>query len=157
LGLQQARTIVTKLASSIPANVKLVSSPLARARETAQPLAEQLGLAVEYVDAFREIPAPVPLAERRSWLGRFMGQCWEEQPPSLLEWRELAIETTLGQQAPTVIFTHFMVINAIVGAAQGRSETVLFQPDNGSITRRRKLGSGLEIVDLGHQMATVVN
>jgi probable phosphoglycerate mutase len=125
--------------------------------ETAQPLADLLSQQVEVNEAFREIPAPVPLPDRQNWLRGFMGQTWSEQPPELWGWRDRALQQVLGQPCSTVIFTHFLVINAIAGAVQEREETLCFWPDNASITHLRKRGNALEMVALGRQMETVVN
>ncbi len=157
LGVRQAQEAADALAAVLPAQVQLVSSPLARARETAAPLANRLSLSVAVDEAFREVPAPVPLPRRREWLGEFMRQAWSEQPRVLWDWRERALQQVLGLPASAVIFTHFLVINAIVGQVLQRAETLCFRPDNGSITHLRKIGGVLELVALGREMNTVVN
>lgn len=157
LGLEQAiaasRTLLPQLTI---ADVQLISSPLARARETAAPLAAELGLAVQVNDAFREIQAPVPLEQRQAWLRQFMRQRWDEQPASLHLWREQATVQLLALRASTVIFTHFLVINAVVGQLQDCQDTVCCWPDNACITHLRRTDNGLELVALGQQMATLV-
>ena len=47
-GQRQARAVATLLAHE--GVTRIVSSPLLRARETAEPLAEQLGLAIDTID-----------------------------------------------------------------------------------------------------------
>ena len=59
LGGQQAKAVAEALLSRLPGNTALLSSPLARARETAFPLAEALEKPVLVEEAFREVPAPV--------------------------------------------------------------------------------------------------
>ena len=135
----------------------LVSSPLTRTLETAAPLAAELGLAVKVNDVFREIQAPVLLAERQTWLRQFMQETWDEQPESLHTWRDGPRRELLTLQTPTVIFTHFLVINAVVGQILGAEATLCCWPDNGSITHLRSDENGLELVALGEQMKTVVN
>ena len=156
-GKDQADEAAQALLSGLPAGTCLVSSPLLRARETAQPLADALSLPVEIDDAFREIPSPVPLPERQAWLRNFMQQTWDGQPDTLLRWREQAVQRVLAQRGPAVIFTHFLVINAIVGSAQQRPETLCFWPDNASVTHLRHGGGELELVSLGRELTTVVN
>lgn len=158
LGEQQAVVTAQALLPRLPADVSLVSSPLLRAQETAFPLAKSLGATVSINDAFCEIPAPVPLAQRKTWLRGFMKQSWEEQPRELLAWRDHALEQLLELSTPTVIFTHFLVLNAIVGRVLESSETLYFWPDNASITHLKlKNKSSLELLSLGAQMDTVVN
>jgi broad specificity phosphatase PhoE len=135
----------------------LISSPLSRTLETAAPLASESGLTVQVNEAFREIQAPVPLAERQTWLRQFMQERWDEQPDSLHAWRDRPRRELLALQTDAVIFTHFLVINAVVGQIQGAEATLCCWPDNGSITHLRIGDNGLELVALGAQMKTVVN
>jgi broad specificity phosphatase PhoE len=142
------------LADTEPA---LISSPLARALETAAPLAATLGLTVQVNDTFREIQAPVPLADRQTWLRQFMQERWDEQPESLHTWRDGPRRELLALHTTVVIFTHFLVINAVVGQIRGEEATLCCWPDNGSITHLRSGDNGLELVALGEQMKTMVN
>lgn len=158
LGEQQAKDTAELLLPRLPADISLISSPLQRARETAQPLVDTMGMQISIDDAFREIPAPVPLADRQNWLRTFMKQSWSEQPEELLRWRDHALNQLLGLQTTTVVFTHFLVLNAVVGSIQGRAETLCFWPDNGSVTQLNLTGEGvLDLIELGVQMDTVVN
>ncbi len=158
LGQEQANAAAHLLAPRLAgAGIQLLSSPLSRTLETAAPLARELGLPVHVNEAFREIQAPVPLSERQAWLRQFMGQRWEEQPASLHAWREQATRQLLALGGPAVVFTHFLVINAVVGQIQGLQTTLCCWPDNGSITHLRHCGNELELVELGAQMSTVVN
>jgi len=158
LGHAQARSAAQALRSLLAGAVpELVSSPMARTLETAAPLAGELGLKVQVNEAFREIQAPVPLAERQTWLRQFMAQRWEEQPESLHSWRDQPRRALLTLPTPTVIFTHFLVINAVIGQIRGEEATLCCWPDNGSITHLRRGDNGLQLVALGEQMKTVVN
>ncbi len=157
LGIQQAERTAQELQNLVGETVKLISSPLARARETARPMAERLFADVEINEAFREIPAPVPLPDRQPWLRQFMRQNWSEQPEELWAWRERAVNQVKQCTDTTLVFTHFLVINAIVGQVLGRDETLCFWPDNASITHLRSRGDALELVALGREMETVVN
>ncbi len=106
---------------------------------------------------FREIPAPVPLAQRQAWLRQFMQQSWDGQSNELIAWRAAAIAQLSILEQPAVVFTHFLVINAVVGHALNDTRTLCFWPANGSVTRMRRSGSRLELIELGRQMETVVN
>lgn len=157
LGARQAQDVAAELQVQLGRETQLISSPLARARETAEPLAASLSLPITVREAFREIPAPVPLPERQSWLRQFMQQTWEGQPAPLCGWRDSALQQLLELRQTTVVFTHFLVINAVVGRVQGRAETLCFWPDNASITHLRLRAGSLELVTLGREMKTVVN
>ena len=158
LGRQQARRTATELALILPPKVQLISSPLLRAQETAAPLSEILGTPDLLIDdAYSEIPSPVPLSQRQEWLREFMQQQWHSQPEALGNWRSAMLEKLLELPAPSVIFTHFLVLNTIVGALQERTETLCFWPDNASVTHLRDDGGVLQLVQLGREMSTVVN
>ncbi len=157
LGHQQAEVAAALLEQEITVGTQLWSSPLRRAIETAGPLARIMRQTVREDEAFREIPAPVPLAQRQTWLRQFMQQQWHAQAEDLIAWRTAALNQLLALQQPAVVFTHFLVINAIVGQVLARDETLCFWPANGSITRLRHHGAGLELIMLGEEITTLVN
>lgn len=161
LGRQQAATAAQALLPLLPDSVTLISSPLARAQETAAPLASALGCDVVIEPVFREIPSPVPLAERQDWLRQFMQQRWQEQGEDLHHWRQAAVDYLHAMPGAAVIFTHFLVINTVAGYALGRDETCHFYPDNGSVTHLRRNGVGtqsvLEVSRLGAELGSFVN
>ena len=157
LGRQQAELVARELAGQVDANVQLISSPMLRARETALPLASSLDAPVSIVDAFREIPTPVPLEDRQGWLKMIARQTWAEQHAMVRTWREsLLYQLSLIEQT-TVVFTHFMVLNAIVGALSAQDRIVCFLPDNVSVTRLQCRDGCLEVVELGRQLRTIVH
>ena len=90
LGKRQAESSAQSLHGRIRGDIQLVSSPLLRARETAEPLASMLRLPVQLDDVFCEIPAPVPLPQRQVWLRQFMQEQWVGQPEELWAWRTAA-------------------------------------------------------------------
>jgi len=158
LGHQQAQSTAQELLSLVQPDVNLISSPLLRAQETAVPLARAMGgVDVSIEKAFSEIVSPVPLPQRQAWLREFMAQQWSEQPESLHAWRKGILDTLLELEVTSVVFTHFLVINAVVGYLQERNETLCFWPDNASIVTLRNTGESLELVALGRQMSTPVN
>ena len=157
LGVEQAAAAADALYPQLVPDVQLLSSPLKRALDTAAPLAAALGAPVRVNEAFREVLAPVPLAERQAWLRQFMQQQWAEQPENLRQWRRGAIEELLALDSPAVVYTHFLVINAVVGQLVGDEKILHFWPDNGSITQLCVHDRQLELVALGAQMKTVVN
>ena len=99
----------------------------------------------------------MPLAERQVWLRQFMQQQWVEQGDELIAWRAATLQRLLALTQPAVIFTHFLVINAVVGQLLDRPETLCVWPANGSITRLRHNGTSLELLALGDQIETTVN
>jgi broad specificity phosphatase PhoE len=157
LGRQQAVDAARQLLGRIPPGSRLLSSPLQRARETAAPLAEALGAEPAIAEPFREIPTPVTLAERQTWLNRIARQTWVEQHAMVQDWRRALLAALREIREPTVVFTHFMVLNAIVGALQADDRVVTFLPNNASVTTLRGFGDELQLVELGQQFRTKVN
>lgn len=157
LGHLQADDSAREIAPRLGPGTALLSSPLARALQTAEPLARRMGVAVSVSESYREIPAPVPLSERRDWLRGFMREAWSGQPETLLNWRQRLLETLHATSTPSVIFTHFLVINAVVGHIQRSERTLSFWPDNGSVTEIQLADGELTLRALGRAMETVVN
>src|SRR5271157_240870 len=91
LGRSQAEAVAERLAPIGP--IALLSSPLARARETSEPLAERWRRSVPIEPAVAEIPSPagMSLSERADWLRGFMGGSWRDASRELAQWREEAI------------------------------------------------------------------
>lgn len=157
LGRRQAEDAAKTLIERVPGEIELMSSPLVRAMETAQPLARRLNREVSLQEEFREIPSPVSMAHRQEWLRKFMEQQWHQQGKPLLDWRATIFKQLTAITQPTAIFTHFLVINAVVGTIMKKPETLCCWPDNGSITHLRLSSESLELVALGKQMDTHVN
>jgi broad specificity phosphatase PhoE len=157
LGLAQAQTAASTLAALPGSGLQLLSSPLLRAQETAKASSEKLGLAVAIDDTFREVPSPVPQAQRQAWLQEFMQQQWQEQPDALRQWRDSILLRLLELPRPTVIFSHFLVINAVVGSIENSSKTLCCWPDNGAIVQLSLSNGQLELVSRGAQIQTRVN
>lgn len=157
LGKQQAEQAARDLVPQLSQDVQIISSPLARAQETAQPLARLLGSEIALSDVFREVPAPVPLEQRQDWLSRFMAQQWSQQDKALQQWRSAILDALRELHQPVVIFTHFLVINGVAGHVLDRDETLCFFPANGSVTQLHHTGDDLQLVALGDQMQSIVN
>lgn len=155
-GRAQARTAAQRLTGLATAS-SLISSPLRRAQETAAPLAEVLKVPVLIDNRVAEIPAPVPLAERQDWLRAFMRQRWSHQPEELLLWRGAILEAVFELPAGAVVFSHFLVINTIVGSLQGADNTLVCWPANASITVLERDGGQWLLAELGAQMRSRVN
>ena len=156
-GRQQAAASARDLLARIEPGVRLLSSPLLRARQTAEPLAEALDAEVTIAEPFRELPAPVPRAERQTWLNAIARQTWGEQDPLVRDWHAALLARLRQIREPTVVFTHFMVLNAIVGTLQADDRVVCFLPDNASVTTLAGSGEALRLIELGRQFRTRVN
>jgi len=156
LGRQQAEKAADELQAIIPSSVQLLSSPKARAIETAEPLKQRLNLPVGIDPSFIEIQAPVPLDQRQDWLRSFMTQCWTEQSEPIWCWRNDLIEQLSRLNQPTVIFTHFLVINTVLAHIRSDERTVQLWPDNGSVHHLALEAGEIKALELGREMTTIV-
>ena len=156
LGAQQAREVALHLDRQIP-RARLYSSPLQRTRETSKPLADLWQREVDIAPALAEVPSGgLDLAKRRAWLDGVLAGNWSDQSETLQRWRADIVDFTRARQEDSVFFTHFVVINAIVSAIEGRDNVVLFRPDFCSITKIRLSGGEMEIIEKGREAITIV-
>ena len=155
-GRRQADDVAAALAPDGP--MAIVTSPLRRTRETAQPLADRWGAAVNVESRVAEIPSPTGIASRGDWLRGVMEGTWAESGPALLAWREVLLSAIAGLSVPTVVFTHFVAINMIVGALTDDPRAMVFSPGNCSCTiLQRDPDATLRLVETGGEAITVVN
>ncbi|MBT4487697.1 MAG: histidine phosphatase family protein [Rhodospirillaceae bacterium] len=154
-GHSQAAEMAARMASLGP--LPMIVSPLRRTRETAAPLEAAWNTTATVVDAVREIPSPTErTVVRRDWLRQIMAGTWDQVEPSLYPWRQGVIDTLLALAKDTVVVSHFVAINAAVGAAENDERLRLFRPNNCSITVMENDGGELSVVDLGEALETEV-
>ena len=84
--VEQAERAAETLADAIAMPVPIYSSPLARARQTAAPLAARWGVDVAIESRVAEIPSPTDdLRERARWLAGVMAGRWMDLPAEVLD------------------------------------------------------------------------
>jgi broad specificity phosphatase PhoE len=162
-GRAQADEVAGRLEPLGP--LPVITSPLRRTRETAAPLVRAWGVEAEVVPAVGEIPTPTnDLDGRAQWLVTALRARWSELPDEVQRWRRSLLDTLSALDHDTVAFTHFVAINAVVGAAEGaplpdsrdRDAVVCFHPSNGSSTVIEIDGGRFSLVELGAQGVTEV-
>jgi broad specificity phosphatase PhoE len=155
-GRTQAESMAREIAPLGP--LPLFSSPLARARETAAPLARLWNAEVVIEPRVAEIPSPTEdLAARAAWLRAAMQGRWSELDHDLNAWRQRLIDCLVALPGDSVVVCHFIAINVAVGAAVGDDRMVVFAPDNASVTMLDNTGGRLATVELGRTADTLVN
>jgi len=164
LGHEQAQDACTALIahsalhSPLHSPLQILSSPLLRAQETAAPLVAKLQSSVKIENRVAEIPSPnLSLQERGAWLGAVMEGQWPEQTESLQAWRNDIATCLVSLTSDTVIFTHFVAINAAVSVAEKSTQVLVFRPDNCSITIIETDGNTLQLIEKGKEAVTKVN
>lgn len=156
LGRAQSQATAKSL-SELP-QMPIYSSPLARAQETAKPLCALWNCDYAIESRVAEIPSPTDdLAERSSWLSSAMAGTWSELDEPLQKWRQDLADCLLEYTTDVVLFSHFVAINAAVGAADQDDRMVVFRPDNASVTTLTNDGGRLAVKELGGEAVTKVN
>jgi broad specificity phosphatase PhoE len=156
LGRIQAQAAARTLASLSP--LVIITSPLKRARETCEPLCEiwQAEAKIELRVGEIRFPSEKP-ADRVHWLKEVMADTWPNLGQDLRQWRQGVIDALVSINTDTVVFTHYIAINAAVGLATKDDRVVCFKPDNASITVLETKGNRLNLVMRGAEADTKVN
>lgn len=161
LGQDQARAardwLLAQPAEHRPKHV--VSSPLRRCRETAEPTAEALAVPVEVDPVVGEIPTPRALTpeQRPAWLRQAFQGLWSDIQGDLDydAWRR-EIVGSLAARGDTAVFSHYVAINAAVSLLTGSDKVLAFRPDHASITVLETDGTGVRLVEMGREATTGV-
>jgi broad specificity phosphatase PhoE len=155
LGQTQASLAADAMAAFGP--MRILSSPLARARERSEPLAAMWDRQVFIEPRVAEIPSPsYDLTERAHWLQEVMGGTWGDLGGRWVDWRDILIDFLADMSEDTAIFSHFIAINAAVGHTRGSDAIVNFRPDNCSITQFVAEDGRLTLEALGAEADTEV-
>ncbi|MFP6781363.1 MAG: hypothetical protein VCB59_06650, partial [Gammaproteobacteria bacterium] len=79
---------------------------------------------------------------------------WHQVDESISRWRSNAWAALIELRRDTVVFTHFMLINALVSRATANDGLVYFEPDYGSITHLRISNDDrCELMSIGQSIA----
>ncbi|MBS0279360.1 MAG: histidine phosphatase family protein [Proteobacteria bacterium] len=151
LGREQADAVALKLKGIGP--LPILSSPLARTQQTAAPLAQLWSKTPVIEHAVAEVPSPdlASLEERAVWLRKLMQGSWRDVNPELATWREHCVATVAAIRQDTVVFSHYVAINVLMGAATDDDRVVVFSPDNCSVTVFETDGATLHLVERGRE------
>ncbi len=153
VGTRRARELAVRLEATPPRAV--VSSPLARARATAAPLAAAFDLPVQINPDVGEVPAPD--GERSSWLRAVLASRWAAVDEATRGWRQRVLDALATLEPDTVVATHFVAINVAVGAAAGDERVRCCSPGHASITVLDCHDGDLTLVTLGDETVSRVS
>jgi broad specificity phosphatase PhoE len=160
-GHAQARAVAERLMALPEAErpLAVVSSPLRRCRETAQPFAERLGVAVEIEPAVGEIPSPaaLTLAQRPEWLRSAFTGAWADIVGDIdyEAWRR-QVAGAVARRPNAAIFSHFVAINAVLSVITGEDRVIGFRPDHTSLTILAVEDGAITLVARGDEAVTGV-
>lgn len=148
VGRAQAVQVASQLVTRGPLSVR--TSPLRRCQETAAPLCSLWGATALVDPAVTEVAAPTAdLAGRAAWLRRAMAGSWSELEEAPQTWRRTLLDGLASLEVETVVFTHFVAINAVIGAATGDDRVLVERIANGSVTTVEVGPDGIELVRSG--------
>jgi broad specificity phosphatase PhoE len=102
-------------------------------------------------DPVSEIPSPpgVALAERSAWLLGLAERRYRDADPDTRRWRDEAVAAVRQLDRDTVVFTHFVAINAVLGAALDDDRVFVARVANCSRTVIDVVDGRLHLVELG--------
>ena len=157
VGTQQAGRVGAQLSVLQP--MTLVSSPLRRCRETASPLATAWNATVAIEPRVAEIPSPdgVAMADRVEWLREAMRGTWSALGHRYTGYRDDVVAAIRELPTDAVVFSHFVAINAVIGAATGDDRLVIRSLDNTSVTVVEVTPTGeVRLLEGGHEADTLI-
>jgi broad specificity phosphatase PhoE len=156
VGTKQALDMADILGPKGP--LPLIASPMRRCRETAAALEHVWGAPARIDERVTEVPTPaMSLSERRVWINEFMQGTWADEAAKAHQgWRAEVLSMLDDITEDTVISSHFVAINTLVGALNGDDNIISFRPDNCSITRLEKGPDGWRVAQLGREVVTEV-
>jgi len=155
-GRQQAAEMTARLSPLGP--LGLVTSPLLRCRETAAGLASAWNTSARIEPGVAEIPSPegVAMADRVEWLRLAMAGPWSAMGLRYTSFRDGVAATVRALRIDTVVTSHFIAINAVIGAALSDDRMVIRSLDNCSVTVIDVVDGVLHLVEGGHEADTLV-
>ena len=157
-GINQAKILCEDESLKNLQDFKFISSPRQRAQETSSFLSNKLNKVIEINNVFDEIPAKgVLLKDKMDWLKGIASMPIRDLPISVQEWNGRIIDTILSINQDSIIFTHFMVMNAVVTYAKQFSKLVNIRPDYISIIKIKVKDSQIISLKVGDQKKTKIN
>ncbi|MDP9465442.1 MAG: histidine phosphatase family protein [Actinomycetota bacterium] len=156
LGVRQAAAVALRLArlGAMP----VFTSPLRRCRETAALLADMWRVEACIEPAVAEIPSPegIAMADRIDWLRVAMRGTWRDLGSRYLAYRDQVVSLLRGLDADSVVYSHFVAINAAIGAALSDDSLVIRRLDNCSVTIIDVIDGALQLVESGDEADTLI-
>jgi broad specificity phosphatase PhoE len=156
VGREQAVAMADRLVGLGSRNIW--TSPLRRCRETAAELAARWSVEPLVVPAVAELPSPegIETRERVEWLRIAMRGTWADLEPRYREYRDAVVDAVSRATSDTVIASHFVAINAVIGSVLDDDRIVIRSLDNCSVTILDRTDHGLVLVEGGHEADTLI-
>ena len=157
LGHERAVTAAQQLRAIVPPDAQLLGSPKQRALPTGAPFVSLRDAVLQSDERFIELPSPEGLAQRSEWLQQALAANWSALPTAVHDWQNGIASALQSLSTPTVIFTHFLVINSIAAAISREDAVVQCLPANGSIHHLQREGARWRWASRGAMLERIVN
>ena len=160
VGLAQATAAADRMqVLAAPDPLAVITSPLRRCRQTAAALCERWAITPGVDESIAEIPSPrgVAMNERVAWLRGAMVGAWSDLGEPYTTFRDGVVARIRAVDDDTVAFSHFVAINAVIGACLDDDRLVIRHLDNCSITIVDVEATGrLTLIEGGHEADTLI-
>jgi probable phosphoglycerate mutase len=158
LGIKQSASLINNKMLELLDSYSFVSSPKLRAKMTAEPLIKKFNKELIINDAYSEIPSDdIDNSQKKAWLTDLMNTDIRDLPDFVVNWRNNIIKHSLCVSQNTIIFTHFMVINALVSSLLQKSALMYFYPNYASVTKITFENKEVKSISLGDEKKTIIN
>jgi len=90
------------------------------------------------------------------WLRAAMTGTWSDLGGEYVTFRDRVLATLSRIGTDTIVFSHFIAINSVIGACLGDDRLVVRSLDNCSVTIVDQVGAALQLVEGGHEADTLI-
>lgn len=132
--------------------MRIISSPLRRALETAEPFARLWGSTITVEPAIAELPPPQDVTAENAvqWFLQLAHRDWRDLPRDYEERRTQIIRFADSITETALVVTHLLAINAMVGFAQQTERVISYAAANCSVTAV-EIGDSWRLVRRGRE------
>ena len=135
-GISQSNDLLNNKDLEFLEKYSFISSPKLRAIETARPLAKKFNKKLKIDNDFIEIPSKnIDLNDRQEWIQEIIKTNKKDLPDYVKLWSKNIYKKTISFKNNSIIFTHFMVINALISEITSSETLLYFHPGYTSIVK----------------------
>ena len=135
-GITQSKKLINRSELIKLDDYSFISSPKLRAINTARPLAKKFKKDLIIENTFTEIPSSnIERENKQDWLKNILHMNKNDLPENVAKWKDNIISKTKAFSKNSVVFTHFMVINALLSELNSENKLLYFYPDYTSIVK----------------------
>ena len=135
-GITQSKKLINHPELKQLDNYSFIASPKLRAMDTARPLAKKFKKELVIENVYTEIPSPnIKPKNKQEWLKNILQMNKNNLPENVAKWKDNIISKTKAFSQDSVVFTHFMVINALLSELNSETKLLYFYPDYTSILK----------------------